>query len=211
MRENVLEITGVKTLAFWENGVRHITNNKRPIKTATDMKGIKIRVMENDVYIKMMELLQALPTPMSVTELYTALQTNSVDAQENPWVNTLTYGFADVQKYVSNSSHTFDATSFNVNNEWYESLTADEKKIIDDAAAAATTYQREQAIAQDEASLQELIDKGMEYYEMSEDELQTFRDAIEPIQEWFVKESGISTVTDLQTVLDKIAELEAAQ
>lgn len=211
MRENVLEITGVKTLAFWENGVRHITNNKRPIKTAADMKGIKIRVMENDVYIKMMELLQALPTPMSVTELYTALQTNSVDAQENPWVNTLTYGFADVQKYVSNSSHTFDATSFNVNNEWYESLTADEKKIIDDAAASATAYQREQAIAQDEASLQELIDKGMEYYEMSEDELQTFRDAIEPIQEWFVKESGISTVTDLQTVLDKIAELEAAQ
>ena len=59
--------------------------------------------------------------------------------------------------------------------------------------------------------MQELIDKGMEYYEMSEDELQTFRDAIEPIQEWFVKESGISTVTDLQTVLDKIAELEAAQ
>ncbi|MCI8609672.1 MAG: TRAP transporter substrate-binding protein [Firmicutes bacterium] len=207
MRENILDITGVRTLAFWENGVRHITNNIRPITKAEDMKGIKIRVMENDVYIKMMELLGALPTPMSVTELYTALQTNSVDAQENPWVNTLTYGFADVQKYVSNSSHTFDATSFNVNNEWYESLTADEKKIIDDAAAVATKYQREKAIELDEASLETLKEKGMEYYEMSDAELQTFRDALVPIQDWFVNESGISTVTDLQTVLDKIAEL----
>ena len=211
MRDNMLDITGVKTLAFWENGVRHITNNVRPITGADDMNGIKIRVMENDVYIKMMEMLGALPTPMSVTELYTALQTNSVDAQENPWVNTLTYGFADVQKYLSNSSHTFDATAFNANNEWYESLTADEKKIIDDATAVATEYQREQSIAQDEASLQELQDLGMEYYEMSADELQTFRDALEPIQDWFVNESGIETVTDLQSVMDKIAELEAAQ
>lgn len=211
MRENILEITGVRTLAFWENGVRHITNNIRPITKAEDMQGIKIRVMENDVYIKMMEMLGALPTAMSVTELYTALQTNSVDAQENPWVNTLTYGFADVQKYLSNSSHTFDATSFNANNEWYESLTDAERKIIDDAAAVATEYQREQAIAQDEASLQTLQDKGMEYYEMSEEGLQTFRDALEPIQDWFVNESGIETVTDLQTVLDKIEELQAAQ
>lgn len=212
MRANILDITGVRTLAFWENGVRNITNNIRPITCAADMKGIKIRVMENDVYIKMMELLGALPTPMSVTELYTALQTNSVDAQENPWVNTLTYGFADVQKYVSNSAHTFDATSFNVNDEWYQSLTDEEKAIIDNAAEVATTYQREQAIALDEASLDKLVnEKGMEYYEMSDDELQTFRDALEPIQEWFVNESGISTVTELQTVIDKINELSAAQ
>lgn len=212
MRANILDITGVRTLAFWENGVRNITNNIRPITCAADMKGIKIRVMENDVYIKMMELLGALPTPMSVTELYTALQTNSVDAQENPWVNTLTYGFADVQKYVSNSAHTFDATSFNVNDEWYQSLSDEEKAIIDNAAEAATAYQREQAIALDEASLDKLVnEKGMEYYEMSDDELQTFRDALEPIQEWFVNESGISTVTELQTVIDKINELSAAQ
>lgn len=212
MRANILDITGVRTLAFWENGVRNITNNIRPITCAADMKGIKIRVMENDVYIKMMELLGALPTPMSVTELYTALQTNSVDAQENPWVNTLTYGFADVQKYVSNSAHTFDATSFNVNDEWYQSLSDEERAIIDNAAEAATAYQREQAIALDEASLDKLVnEKGMEYYEMSDDELQTFRDALEPIQEWFVNESGISTVTELQTVIDKINELSAAQ
>lgn len=212
MRANILDITGVRTLAFWENGVRNITNNIRPITCAADMKGIKIRVMENDVYIKMMELLGALPTPMSVTELYTALQTNSVDAQENPWVNTLTYGFADVQKYVSNSAHTFDATSFNVNDEWYQSLSDEERAIIDNAAEAATAYQREQAIALDEASLDKLVnEKGMEYYEMSDDELQTFRDALKPIQEWFVNESGISTVTELQTVIDKINELSAAQ
>ena len=176
------------------------------------MKGIKIRVMENDVYIKMMELLDALPTPMSVTELFTALQTHSVDAQENPWVNTLTYGFGDVQKYVSNSAHTFDATTFNANDEWYQSLTDAEKAIIDEGAKRGAAENRAQSQALEKSSLQELIDKyGMEYYEMSDEELQTFRDKCEPLQDWFVNESGIETVTSLQTVMDKIAELEAAQ
>ena len=212
MRQNVLDKTGVRTLIFFENGVRHITNNVRPITCADDMKGIKIRVMENDVYIKMMELLDALPTPMSVTELFTALQTHSVDAQENPWVNTLTYGFGDVQKYVSNSAHTFDATTFNANDEWYQSLTDAEKAIIDEGAKRGAAENRAQSQALDESSLQELIDKyGMEYYEMSDEELQTFRDKCEPLQDWFVNESGIETVTSLQTVMDKIAELEAAQ
>ena len=211
MRQNVLDITGVRTLTFFENGVRHITNNVRPITCADDMKGIKIRVMENDVYIQMMKLLGALPTPMSVTELYTALQTHSVDAQENPWVNTLTYGFGDVQKYVSNSAHTFDCTSFNANDEWYQSLSDAERAIIDEGAKRGAAENREQSQALEESSLQKLIDDyGMEYYEMSKEELQTFRDAVEPIQNWFVNESGIKTVTDLQTVLDKIAELEAS-
>ena len=212
MRQNVLDKTGVRTLIFFENGVRNITNNVRPITCADDMKGIKIRVMENDVYIKMMELLGALPTPMSVTELFTALQTHSVDAQENPWVNTLTYGFGDVQKYISNSAHTFDATTFNANDEWYQSLTDAEKAIIDEGAKRGAAENRAQSQALDKSSLQELVDKyGMEYYEMSDEELQTFRDKCEPLQDWFVNESGIETVTSLQTVMDKIAELEAAQ
>ena len=208
MRANILDLTGVRTLAFWENGCRNITNNVRNITCADDMKGIKIRVMENDVYIKMMETLGALPTPMAVTELYTALQTNSVDGQENPWVNTLTYGFADVQKYVSNSGHTFDATSFNANGEWYDSLTAEEKAIIDAATVVATQYQREQAIALDVASLGELQELGMEYYEMSADELATFTDACAPMQDWFVNESGISTITALSDVMATVESLQ---
>lgn len=209
MRANVLEKTGVRTLIFFENGVRNITNNVRPITCADDMKGIKIRVMENDVYIKMMEMLGALPTPMSVTELFTALQTHSVDAQENPWVNTLTYGFGDVQKYVSNSAHTFDATTFNANDEWYQSLTDAERAIIDEAAKVGAAENRAQSVALDESSLQKLIDDyGMEYYEMSDAELQTFRDAMAPLQDWFVNESGIETVTSLDTVMAKIAELQ---
>lgn len=209
MRANVLEKTGVRTLIFFENGVRNITNNVRPITCADDMKGIKMRVMENDVYIKMMEMLGALPTPMSATELFTALQTNSVDGQENPWVGTLTYGFGDVQKYVSNSGHTFDATSFNANDEWYQSLTDAEKAIIDEGAKLGAAENRTQSAALAESSLQTLIDDyGMEYYEMSDAELQTFRDATEPLQDWFVNESGIETVTSLDTVMAKIAELQ---
>ena len=208
MRANVLDITGVRTLIFFENGVRHITNNIRPITKAEDMKGIKIRVMENDVYIKMMDYLGALPTPMSVTELYTALQTNSVDAQENPWVNTLTYGFGDVQKYLSNSGHTFDATTFNANDEWYQSLTDDERAIIDEGAKVGAAENRAQSIALEESSRDTLVsDYNMEYYEMSDDELQTFRDAEAPLQDWFVNESGIQTVTSLSEVMDKIDSL----
>ena len=95
------EKQGMITLAIWENGVRHMTNNRQPIRTPEDMKGLKVRVMEQPVYIEMMKALGASPTPMAMSELYTALQKGVVDAQENPLAQIATKRFDEVQKYIS--------------------------------------------------------------------------------------------------------------
>ncbi|MDO5483593.1 MAG: DctP family TRAP transporter solute-binding subunit, partial [Desulfovibrionaceae bacterium] len=81
---------GMITLAIWENGVRHMTNNARPIRKPEDMKGLKFRVMEQPVYIEMMRALGASPTPMAMSELYTSLQKGVIDGQENPLAHIAT-------------------------------------------------------------------------------------------------------------------------
>lgn len=101
------EKQGMITLAIWENGVRHMTNNRQPIRTPEDMKGLKVRVMEQPVYIEMMKALGASPTPMAMSELYTALQKGVVDAQENPLAQIATKRFDEVQKYISLTGHTY--------------------------------------------------------------------------------------------------------
>ncbi|GAI05652.1 unnamed protein product, partial [marine sediment metagenome] len=94
-----LEPKGIKLLAFFENGVRHLTNNVRPVRAPEDMKGLKIRVMEQKIYIEMMKALGANPTPMAFGELFTALQQGTVDGQENPVSHIWTKRFFEVQKY----------------------------------------------------------------------------------------------------------------
>jgi tripartite ATP-independent transporter DctP family solute receptor len=103
------EAKGLKTLAMMENGVRHMTNNRQPIRVPADMKGLKVRVMEQPVYIEMIKSLGGSPTPMAFGEIYTALQKGVIDAEENPLGQIVTARFFEVQKYVSLTAHTYSA------------------------------------------------------------------------------------------------------
>ena len=102
-----LESKGIKLLGYMENGIRHITNNVRPVKTPADMEGLKIRVMTNKIYIEMMKALGASPTPMAFGELYSAMQQGTVDGQENPSAHIWTKRFFEVQKYASLTAHAY--------------------------------------------------------------------------------------------------------
>ncbi len=93
-----LEAKGLKMLGYMENGIRHMTNNAKPIKSPADMKGLKIRVMNNKVYVEMMKALGASPTPMALAELYSGMQAGVVDGQENPAAHIYTKRFYEVQK-----------------------------------------------------------------------------------------------------------------
>ncbi len=97
----------MKVIDTWENGFRIITNIVRPIEKPEDMKGVKIRVMENKMYIEMFKALGANPTPMARGELFTGLQTKVVDGQENPLGQIYTSRFYEVQKYISLTGHTY--------------------------------------------------------------------------------------------------------
>lgn len=137
-----LEKHGMKGLAFWEIGFRHVTNSKRPIRTPDDLKGIKIRTTPNKAHMEAFRLLGANPAPMAFTELYLALQTGTVDAQENPVNNIHDNRMYEVQKHMSLTGHAYTASILVMNLAKFNGLPADQKKMVIDAAREAAMFQR---------------------------------------------------------------------
>lgn len=138
-----LEKRGIKVLAMFENGVRHMTNNRNPIRKPEDVKGLKIRVMEQPIYIEMMKILGASPTPMAFGELFTAMQQGVVDGQENPAAHIYTSRFFEVQKYISLTAHTYSAEPLLVGMGVWSKLPENHRKAIQEAANEARDWQRD--------------------------------------------------------------------
>lgn len=145
-----LEPKGIKLLGYMENGIRHLTNNKRPVKAPSDMKGLKIRVMNNKVYIEMIKSLGGSPTPMAFAELYSAMQQGTVDGQENPSAHIFTKRFFEVQKYASLTGHAYAPEPVLISMKTWNKLTDQQKQIIQDAATEAVAWQRKLSEKEDE-------------------------------------------------------------
>lgn len=145
-----LEPKGMKLLGYMENGIRHLTNNVRPVKAPADMKGLKIRVMNNKVYIEMMKSLGASPTPMSFAELFSALQQGTIDGQENPSAHIYTKRFYEVQKYASLTGHAYAPEPVLISMSTWKKLTPAQQTIIQQAATEAVAWQRDLSTKEDE-------------------------------------------------------------
>lgn len=137
-----IEKKGIINLAFWEVGFRHFTNNVKPIKTPTDIKGLKFRIQESKVWIELIKTLGGIPTPVSFGELYSALQQKVVDGQENPVATIYSMKYYEVQKYLSLDSHTYEAAAVLINPKFFNKLSKEHQKIIIDAAKDAADFQR---------------------------------------------------------------------
>ena len=137
------EARGMITLAIWENGIRHMTNNARPIVKPEDMKGLKFRVMEQPVYIELMKALGASPTPMAMSELYTALQKGVIDGQENPLAHIATKRFYEVQKYISLTGHTYAPELVMISAIAWKKLTPEQQALLRKAAEDTRDWQRQ--------------------------------------------------------------------
>ena len=153
------EARGMITLAIWENGVRHLTNNVRPIVNPADMKGLKFRVMEQPVYIEMMKALGASPTPMAMSELYTALQKGVIDGQENPLAHIATKRFYEVQKYLSLSAHTYAPEVVLIGQMAWAKLNKEQQALLRKAAEDTRDWQRDLCRAKEKEFL-EIIKKS---------------------------------------------------
>ena len=156
-----LEPKGIKLLAFFENGVRHLTNNVRPVRVPEDMKGLKIRVMEQKIYIEMMKALGANPTPMAFGELFTALQQGTVDGQENPVSHIWTKRFFEVQKYISLTGHVYAAEPLLISMITWNKLPVNAQAAIILSAAEAKSWHRAQCVASDKEMWASVIDSGL--------------------------------------------------
>ena len=162
------EKKGLRVLAVWENGIRHITNNKRPIRTPADLQGIKLRVPEGKWRLKMFQAYGANPSPMKFSELFTALQTGVMDGEENPLTQIYSAKLQEVQKYLSLSGHVYTPAYLTVGIRKYEALPADVRKILEETAKETQAYVYQQAAKEDSELLGKLKAAGMQVNEVDQ-------------------------------------------
>ena len=174
-----LEAKDLKGLAYAERGFRNLTNSVRPVKSAADVKGLKIRVMENEVYIASFNALGVNTVPMAWTEALTALQQGTIQGQENP-VNVIhAYKMWDSQKYVTMTRHAYAAAVITFSLETFNKLPADIQKIFIDAAQEAAEYERAWVAENEASQIETLKANGMEVIE--DPDLESFKAAVQSV------------------------------
>ena len=150
-----VEKKGLKILAVWENGYRHITNNRHPIVKPQDLQGIKLRVPEGKWRVRMFQAYGANPSPMKFSEVFTALQTGVMDGQENPFSQIVSAKFQEVQKFISLTGHVYTPAYATVGSKKWASLPADVRKTLEDTAKDLQKF----VYATAEKDENELLDK----------------------------------------------------
>jgi len=156
------EKKGLKILAVWENGYRHITNSKRPINTPADLVGIKLRVPEGKWRVKMFQAYGANPSPMKFSEVFTALQTGVMDGEENPFTQIYSAKFQEVQKYLSLTGHVYTPAYVTVGAKKWATLPDDVRTILEETAKQTQAFAYAAAEKGDNDLLAKLKDAGMQ-------------------------------------------------
>ncbi len=199
-----LQSKGLVGIVYWENGFRDLTNSVRPIARVEDLKGIKLRVMQNPMYIDMFNKMGANAVPMSFSELFTAMETKAVDGQENP-VNTIESSkFYEVQKYLSLTKHVYSPWIMLASKQWWDKLSDDEKAAITASAVASRQFERDYSRAAGKDALEFLKAHGMVVTVVDDKELARMRDVAKPATAKFAADGHEQLVKDLDTALAAI-------
>jgi tripartite ATP-independent transporter DctP family solute receptor len=199
----VMPAKGLVGLAYMEQGYRSISNSKRPINKLEDIQGLKIRTIQNPLYVDMLNTLGANAVPMAFTELYTALDTKAVDGQENPYATLEASKFYEVQKYMSATKHIYNPQLLLVGKKFWDTLSPAEKKIFQDAANEARDYQRKVARDMSDKSRQFLVKSGMQINDIAPQEIARMRDKVKPVVDKYSAQIGEPLVKEFYAELDK--------
>ncbi len=185
---------GIQGLAFWENGFRHITNHARPIERPEDLRGIKIRTMENRVHLAAFRAFGASPTPMAWSEVYTALQQKTIDGQENPIAIIYFQKIYEVQKFLALTGHFYSPALLLTSSKAFSHLPKDIQKIMLDTALECATYERGLLRDNEAKQLIELKAKGMQ---VSIPNKRLFQEAAVPVYKEFESQFGKETIRQI--------------
>ena len=196
-----LEPQGFYLLGWMTQSWRHLTCNKEVTKPA-DVAGIKIRTMDSKYHMAHFNTLGASAIPMAMSELYTALQQGTIDAQENPYTNIVNSRFYEVQKYVVETGHIYDACPLIISTLTWKRLDDNQKKIIKEAAAEAVNWERKEVKKDDDLFREQVKKSGTTVIVLTPEQRAEFRKAAQPVYDDFVKEQG-------QTGADAVKAVEA--
>ncbi len=193
LNEGLIKAHGVRILSAASFGFRCFTNNKKPIKTASDLAGIKMRVQQNPLYMTMVRSMGGSPTPVSWGELYSAMQQGVVDGQENPLGVILEFKFYEVQKYATVDNHVLGTNMILANEKWFQSQPADLKALLlTGAKMGAITEHGRRTFEARVSAVDALRKKGMDVYVPTPAEFDTFKKASQgPVMDWLVKQPGV--------------------
>ena len=187
---------GFKALAWGENGFRHMTNSKREVREPEDLKGLKMRTMENPVHIAAYKGLGIVTTPMAFPEVFTALQQGTVDGQENPLSVIMASKFDQVQKYLSLTGHVYSPCIFLMNKADFDKLSADDKKAFLEAAKAGVKANRARVDEDDTKGVAELRARGMDVTENVDKA--AFVAKLAPVNAQFEKQFGKDNIDKIR-------------
>lgn len=199
-----LQDKGLVGLVYWENGFRNLTNSKRPVNKMEDLDGIKLRVMQNNVFLTSFKTLGANAVPMAFSELFSALETNTVDGQENPYNTILSSKFYEVQKYLTVTNHVYSPWIVLVSKKWWDQLSKDEQKVLMDAAKASRDFERKDTRQEAAQAVAELKAKGMKVNELSDGEASRMRNKLTKVYALIGADVGMETWIETQNELMKI-------
>ncbi len=189
---------GFKALAWAENGFRHMTNSKRAVNVPEDLKGLKLRTMENPVHVAAYKGFGIITTPMAFPEVFTALQQGTVDGQENPLGVIMSAKFDQVQKHLSLTGHVYSPCIFLMNKASFDKLSADDKKAFLEAAREGTKANRARVDEDDVKGVTELRAKGMSVVENVDKS--KFVAALAPVFVEFEKQFGKANIDKIRAV-----------
>jgi len=199
-----LEDRGLHGLGYWDLGFRNLTNSKRPIAKADDIAGLKIRVIQSPIYIDLFGALGANATPMPFPELYAALDQKAVDGQENPNTTILSSKFAEVQKHLTQTRHIYNPQALIVSKKLWDGMSAQERKVVEEAAAEATAFQRTVSRGEADKALAALKAAGMTVTELSPAETAKLREKVKPVTEKYAAALGADLFKELNAEIAKV-------
>ena len=171
---NKVSEKGITTVGSWTRSFRKVTNSKQPVNTPDDLKGMVLRVPNNSLYVEFFGACGAVTTPMNFSEVYNALQLNTLDGQENPVDVPYSNKFYEVQKYISATDHMADAWLVGINSNLFKSLSKEQQDAINKAGEEVQKWNVDFMEKEDEKALQTLLDNGMEYNELSAENREKF-------------------------------------
>lgn len=200
---DMLPQQGLIGLGYWENGFRNLTNSKRPVATAADFQGLKIRTLQSKVHIEAFSALGANPTPMPFSEVFSALEGKTVDGQENPLPTIESNKFYEVQKYLSLTNHVYTPFVFLVSKKFWDGLTPEEQKILKEASVEAGKLQREMNREQNKKSLENLKSKGIAINEVKPEDRAKMQEIVKPVLDTFSKDLGEALVKEMYDEVNK--------
>jgi len=195
---------GLVNLAYWENGFRNLTNSKKAITKWEDIGGLKVRVMQNNIFLDTFKTMGANAVPMAFGEVFTALETKAIDGQENPFVTIDTSKFYEVQKYVSATNHAYTPFMVLYSKKIFDTYSPQEQAALVACAIVGRDEQRKVSRALSGKSLDNLKSKGMNVNEIAPAEQVRMRERVKPVYERNASVIGEDTVKLMMVELEKI-------